>query len=123
MSLETLSELLHTYNHTELYQACLEAGVVASPEMSEDVLINQLIGDDTIQQVSNPIDEWRRGISIFVENNWDRLQNQLVCPLRTPQGQLNKFACFSCIDAHVMSCIVSNSNNEEAIWNYAKKDK
>lgn len=103
-------------NHTELYQLCRRAGIPVSPEFSNARLAKLLMNTQpNTEEVDNPIDSWRRALIRFVGARWDRLQNQVKCPLKSPDGSFNSDACFECLDMKVISCVVSNRIYERQI--------
>ena len=107
------STLLEACNQTELYQICRGAGLNAHPSTPRQKLIDLLLGDDvpSITETDHPIDSWRQGLMSFIEEYWSMLETQLTCPARTRDPR----SCFGCVDAQVVTCVVSNKNNENLI--------
>jgi hypothetical protein len=67
----------------------------------------------------NPIDLWRIAIMEFVEEHWSVLEPQITCPAKSRDPR----ACFGCIDAQVITCVVSNDHNEYMIRRHFEGDK
>lgn len=123
-SSEVSSELQEDYalferlNHTELYQIAREAGFVVMPNLSREALIRIIIRDVEPPPIpEHSVDEWRRAIMLFIIDHRKRLETQLDCPAKS----FHPDACFSCVDAQVVSCLTSNASNIHLIQLHRKK--
>ena len=102
---------LERLNHTELYQACSQAGFKVHPRATREELIAYLTGEQEpppLDEATHPIDSWRHGIIGFLANYWAQLQPQLKCPakmLRHPT-EPDPRPCFRCLDTQVLACVV-----------------
>lgn len=108
-------------NHTEAYQLCRSVGIPCLPGEPTEDLVAYLLGLKEPMQVTegtHPIDSWRHGIGGFVRDHWQKLQPQLVCPIRS--GDMR--SCFGCLDTQVIECIVKNPRNEPVITLHRKRD-
>lgn len=102
---------LEACNRTELYQLCIRSGLNVQPNSSRQYLIGVLMGEEAESNLPNAIDTYRVAIMQFVEDHWAVLEPQLTCPAKTRDPK----ACFGCVDAQVMTCIVQNPDNEHLI--------
>jgi hypothetical protein len=110
--------LFERCNHTELYQIAREAGFVVLPSLSREALIRIIIYDQLPPHIDeHSIDEWRLAIMRFIIDHRKRLETQLDCPAKSFQPD----ACFSCVDAQVVSCLASNAGNIHLIQLHRKK--
>jgi hypothetical protein len=98
------SELFEGFNHTELYQMARKAGLPVVPSMPNQQLVALLLGEEEPQQVVHELDRWRHGIMGFVIEHWRALETQLTCPAKSKDPR----ACFQCVDAQVVTCLVQN---------------
>ena len=94
---------LSSYNHSELYQLCRQAGVPCSPDMPRGTLMALLDGEITID-VENTMDELRDALMQFLLQHWRRVQAQLTCPAKSGDPK----SCYQCVDAQVTHCIQTN---------------
>lgn len=112
-------ELFARCNFTELFQLCRRLGLPVAPSLSKDKLIALLLGEEESDpEVRNVIDSWRHGLMGFVLDNWNNIRAQLSCPAKTGDPR----ACFNCVDAQVISCVVDNPVNEHLIQLKRKND-
>lgn len=103
-------------NRTELYQLCLRAGIRASPQTPKAEMIQLLAGEkETFSP--NPLDPWRDAIMSLLLAHWDIISAQLDCPAKSGDPK----ACYQCVDAQVISCIVSQSNADQKLLELRKK--
>jgi hypothetical protein len=108
---------LYGCNRTELFQMCQEAGLKPLPKHGINELMLMLVGEHQHNPDDfNDIDSWRHGLAGFVLDHWKVLQNQLKCPLKSQ----DPLSCFGCLDAQVICCITTNSNNLVQIRRYRK---
>lgn len=103
-------------NHTELYQMCLKAGIRASPSASKSTLIKLLEGLEEPTD-ENPFDSWRDAIMRLLLDHWDVVSAQLDCPAKSGDPK----ACYQCVDAQVMSCVVNQSPADQTLLALRKK--
>ena len=108
------------YNHTELYQTCLSAGLAVRPNESREEMIAYLEGEaepPSITDADNIFHTWRHGIIGFITEYWSKLETQLMCPARLMKHPTtpNPKPCFGCLDTQVINCLVENSDNAELI--------
>lgn len=99
--------IFDSYNHTELYQTCRQAGLSVHPAMTKEMLIAILGGEQEPPVFEHPLDPWRRGIMGFLIEHWKQVETQLTCPAKSKDPN----ACFGCVDAQVTSCLVTNESN------------
>jgi len=99
------------FNHTELYQACRSAGIVCSPREPREKLIAYLESEQEPPPYEHEFDRWRHGIMGFVLEYWKKLEAQLHCPAKSG----SPLACFSCVDAQVVCCVVNAKTHENLI--------
>lgn len=105
-------------NDTELYQLCRKAGIPVLPSTKRMELIAYLTGAQDPEPSEHPIDAWRHGLTGFVFDHWSVLEPQLTCPIRTKDPN----SCWGCTDTQVITCVVQNPDNEEAIRLHKKVD-
>jgi hypothetical protein len=101
-------------NHTELYQLCLAAEISIHPKTSREMMILYLEGDEEPPELpddTHPIHKWRLGIMKFILAHWEKLSTQVTCPAKSKDPR----ACFGCADVQVITCIVTNEENEKLI--------
>ncbi len=110
------SELFEQFNHTELYQMARSAGLVVSPATRKEDLIKYVLGEAEPPEGAHEIDRWRHGIMGFLLQHWRAVETQLTCPARTKDPR----ACFSCIDAQVVTCLVQNETDVHLIQVHKK---
>ena len=108
------------YNHTELYQTCLAAGIMVRPNEAMEEMVAYLEGwkePPAFQEIDNVFHTWRHGIIGFLNEHWKRIETQITCPARTMKDPLqpNPRPCFGCLDTQVATCIVQNNENEQRI--------
>ncbi len=114
------STRLEACNQTELYQICRKAGLSAHPTATRQHLIALLLGDEepSINEFEHPIDSWRHAIMKFIDEHWSMLETQLTCPAKTRDPR----SCFNCVDAQVVTCVVSNRDNEHLIQLHRRRN-
>jgi hypothetical protein len=100
-------------NHTELYQACRQAGLYVHPNSSNEELVGYLTGEKEPDAALHPIDDWRDAIMRFVLDYWKKVHVQLKCPAGTGDPK----ACYGCIDSQVIACLVQSKGVEKHIEN------
>lgn len=108
------------YNHTELYQTCLAAGILIRPNEARDAMISYLEGlapPPDISEVDHVFHGWRHGIIGFLTEHWRKIETQIVCPARALKDPVNPNPrpCFGCLDVQVALCVVQNYKNESLI--------
>lgn len=113
MSRETT---LDGYNHTELYQTCLSAGILVRPNESCEAMREYLLGDrepPDLPEEDHPFHAWRHAIASFLSDHWKTVETQLTCPARHLKDPTNPNPrpCFSCTDTQVSSCLAQNPDN------------
>lgn len=81
---------------------CRRAKVPFSPAWPRAQLIDALMGKE-FSDNHNPIDNLRDGIMAFVTDYQADVQSQLTCPART----LDPKACYGCVDAKPLLCLLS----------------
>ena len=112
MRSSSASDLFAHCNHTEVYQICRRLGLAVDPAMPRDQMISFLTGDaEPPVEERNTVDSWRHGIMGFLLDNWEVVRAQLDCPAKSGDPR----ACFSCVDARVISCVATNPENEHLI--------
>lgn len=89
-------------NHTELMQICRNARIPFSPGWPRAHLIAAICGEE-FSESHNPIDNLRDGIMAFVIDYQADVKSQLTCPART----LEPRACYGCVDAKPLLCLLS----------------
>jgi hypothetical protein len=89
-------------NHTELMQVCRNARIPFSPGWSRAQLLAAICGEE-FSDSHNPIDNLRDGIMAFVIDYQADVKSQLTCPART----LEPRACYGCVDAKPLLCLLS----------------
>ncbi len=102
MSRTTPPESLLRCNHTELMQICRNARVPFSPGWTRAQLLAAICGEE-FSDSHNPIDNLRDGIMAFVIDYQADVKSQLTCPART----LEPRACYGCVDAKPLLCLLS----------------
>lgn len=108
------------YNHTELYQACIDAGILVRPNEPRPEMIAYLEGlkePPPITDADHVFNGWRHGFIGFFNEYWRKLETQLVCPARMMKHPTtpNPKPCFGCLDAQVVHCLVHNPENASFI--------
>lgn len=92
-------------NHTELYQACREAGLNVHPSTDVEDLIAYITGEKCPPDAHHPIDDWRDAIMRFILDYWKKVHVQLKCPAGTGDPK----ACYGCLDVQVTTCLVQTA--------------
>ncbi len=108
------------YNHTELYQTCMQAGILVRPNEGREEMIAYLEGwkePPVLSDADHVFHTWRHGIINFINEYWSKLETQLMCPARLMKHPTtpNPKPCFGCLDAQVVHCLVSNPENASLI--------
>lgn len=101
------SSIFDSFNHTELYQLARDAGFQVLPSESRENLAMYLLGEKEPPPSVHEIDMWRNGIMGFLIDHWKQVETQLTCPAKSKDPR----ACFGCVDAQVVSCLVTNEND------------
>lgn len=110
-------DLFAPFNDTEIYQMARSAGLPVLPSMPKQHVIQLLLGEVEAEPVVHELDRWRHGIMGFVIEHWRALETQLDCPAKSKDPK----ACFQCVDAQVVTCLVTNEN-DIALIRLRKKD-
>jgi hypothetical protein len=92
------------------------AGIVVLPSETREKIIAYLLGEEEPPIVEHGLNSWRHGIMGFVLEHWRALETQLTCPAKTKDPR----ACFQCVDAQVISCLVSNERDLHLIQLHRK---
>lgn len=89
------------------------------PDAPKEVLIQGILGEGELPPMKGPheIDMWRLTIMQFVIDHRAKIEAQLTCPAKT----MDPHACFGCVDAQVVSCLVHNKPNMNALTQIRKK--
>lgn len=108
------------YNHTELYQTCIGAGILVRPNESREVMISLLEGEQEPPEMTegdHVFHNWRHGIINFLLDRWRAVETQIMCPARQLKDPVNPNPrpCFGCLDAQVIHCLVDNPANVNLI--------
>jgi hypothetical protein len=111
---------LHALNHTELYQTCREAGIIAHPRATREELISYLLGEaesPIFTEDNHPIHRFRIAVIGFLNEYWATLAPQVKCPAKTLRDPVNPTPrpCFGCVDTQVIACLVENSSSTEKL--------
>jgi hypothetical protein len=106
-------------SHTELYQIARRAGHNVLPTLSRDELIKVIVLDAEDSKAVHDIDETRRAIMRFLIEHRKKLETQVTCPARTFEPD----ACFGCVDAQVICCLVSHGSDAQRIITLHKKNR
>ena len=112
-----LYALFSRCNHTELYQIARRNGYAVEPNFSNDALIKVIIGEVPPPDNKHDIDEWRYAIMRFLIDHRRMLETQITCPARSFQPD----ACFGCVDAQVVHCLISNGPDNFKLIELRKK--
>lgn len=105
-------ELFERCNRTELLQILTRLGIPAPPSTPKERLIAVLLGEEEPDpEWQNVMNSWRHGIMGFLLDHWEIARSQLECPAKSGDPR----ACFGCIDAQVLSCLVENEAEEQYI--------
>lgn len=107
----SVSTAFDRFNRTELYQACRSAGIICLPNEPREKFIAYLEGEAEPDPTEQVFDRWRYGIMGFVLEYWKKLEAQLKCPAKSG----DPLACFSCVDAQVINCVVEAKTHENLI--------
>jgi len=114
------STAFESYNQTELYQACIGAGIKVLPHEPRAKLIAYLEGEDEPDPaVVHQWDRWRQGLMGFILEWWVKVEPQLKCPARSK----DPLSCFKCVDAQVAFCVTNNKPLEQFIRIHLPKGK
>lgn len=113
-----LYELFARCNETEAYQIARRAGLNVFPDLPKENLIRCILGEEEPPpRAPHDIDLWRLTIMQFVLDHRRKLEAQLKCPAKT----MDPRACFGCVDAQVLSCLVHNNANNHELVQIRKK--
>lgn len=105
-------------NETELFQIARRAGLRVLPSLPKERLIRCLLDEEEPPPIGDhSIDEWRITIMQFVLEHRRKIESQLTCPAKT----MDPRACFGCVDAQVLSCLVNNEANMNELVTLRKK--
>lgn len=114
----TPHELFERCNHTELYQIARRAGLTVMPNLPKEALIQCILGDAAPPPLeAHDLDLWRVTIMQFVLEHRQKLEAQLTCPAKT----MDPHACFQCVDAQVLCCLVTNKPNMRRLVQIRRK--
>jgi hypothetical protein len=111
----TRDDYRKAYNHTELYQLCIQSGTPVIPSMTKEELIEAL-ETDAGHHETNPMDDWRFGIMAYLIEHWKRASSQLFCPAKSGDPD----ACKQCVDAQVIHCLTINPGIESGVLQHIK---
>lgn len=67
--------------------------------------------------IENPFDEWRDAIMRFLLDHWPVVASQLTCPAKSGDPK----ACYQCVDAQVLSCVVQQSEPDQRLIELRRK--
>jgi hypothetical protein len=120
--------LFAAYNRTELYQTCMRVGIKVRPNEPREAMIAYLEGYEEppeLPDTDHVIHAWRWGLIGFVDDNWEKLATQLICPMKNLKHPTNPNPkpCFGCNDTQVITCVVSNRHNAEKIKTFRLRRK
>ena len=109
----TQPSVFDSYNATELYQSCIEAGIPTRPDASREQMIAYLEGWEeppTTPDDDNIFNSWRYGLIDFLLQHWREIETQITCPAKALKDKIkpNPRPCFGCIDIKVVDCLVEN---------------
>lgn len=103
---------LEACNNTELYQICRRLGFPVTPQTPRAQRIAWIMAEEEPKtKEMNEIDLWRDGLMRFLLDCWTTVEAQLTCPAKSGDPK----ACYQCVDAQVMFCIVDNEHVENLI--------
>jgi len=111
-------EAFSNCNHTELCQVARRAGHNIRPTMTRDELIKIIVLDAPPSAEVNDFDETRRAIMRFLIEHRKKLETQITCPAKSFEPD----ACFGCVDAQVICCLVSNGPETQQLITLHKKN-
>jgi hypothetical protein len=94
-------------NRTEIYQLARRAGIAVSPRQTTPQLVAALLSTSN-EVIPNPYDDLRAAVFAFVEENWVKVKSQLACPAKAKHPK----ACYGCVDAKAVHCVVGSPNME-----------
>ena len=97
-------------NHTELYQLATRDGLPVDPGFSNEALA-QLIEEGSPAEHEHSLNLWRDAIMRFVNDFWPKLSSQIRCPAKSRDPH----ACYGCVDAQVVFCLVKHQAIETHI--------
>jgi hypothetical protein len=103
-------------NHSELHQMARSAGLVVLPSEPREKIIAYLLGEQSPPNAPHGINSWRHGIMGFILDHWRVLETQLHCPAKSKDPR----SCFQCVDAQVVTCLVSNKTDLHLIQLHRK---
>lgn len=105
-------DLFDRCNQTELLQILKRLGLSVPPATPKELLIQVLLGEvEPDPNWLNVMDSWRHGLMGFLLDHWEVVRSQLECPAKTGDPR----ACFQCVDARVIACLVDNQHEEQLI--------
>lgn len=112
--------LYEKYNYTELYQTCIAAGILVKPNEPFEDMVAYLEGvkePPQYTEADNVFHSWRHGIINFLLEHWRKIETQIMCPARALKDPINPNPrpCFGCTDTQVVTCIITNAENEPEI--------
>lgn len=105
-----------SYNHTELHQACTQAGLFVRPDISREQMIAYLEcweEPPPMLEEDNIFHSWRHGLIGFLLQHWREIETQITCPARALKDPIkpNHRPCFGCLDVKVIDCLVENTQH------------
>ncbi len=80
-------------------------------------MIAYLLGEEEPTPIENVFDSWRHGIMGFLIDHWQVVETQLTCPAKSKDPR----ACFECVDAQVVSCVVQQSEHDQQLIELKRK--
>jgi hypothetical protein len=111
-------KLFERLNHTELFQIARRAGHNVFPNLAREALIQIIISEEQVQAPLNDIDATRFAIMRFIIDHRKKLETQISCPAKS----FKEDACFTCVDAQVLSCFINNGANNQRLIQLHKKN-
>ena len=111
--LTTSSTAFERYNHTELYQTCMRAGILVRPNEALEDMIAYLEGwkePPSYKEEEHAIHDWRNAFIKFFHEYWKRIETQVTCPAKDLKTT-NPRPCYGCTDTHVIACSVMLKEN------------
>lgn len=106
-------------NKTELYQLCRKAGLAVGPAASKAELIEKLEGISEPVAAQHPVDRYRLGLIGFATEYWDKIQTQIMCPMRGLKT--NPKPCYGCLDTQTVACLINNRESGQLIERHVPK--
>lgn len=108
------------FNRTELYQTCVQAGILVRPNEATVEMIAYLEGWKEPPHYTKEdlvLHGWRDAFIAFFHEYWRRIETQISCPARHLKDKVNPNPnpCYGCNDMQVIACIVDLQENEPLV--------